>query len=157
MCLLTVSARFGYRKWPNWAKMSKKQRFIETWDFQGCFFVTDGRWDLGIGSYEMSWRLNMPFDSFGQIRPLKMADFDKNVQKQRFVETFAFPGCFFVSDGRWDLGIGSNEMSSRVGVPFGSFGHIGLPEFCRIWLKLPKTANFLNMSFSRLYLCNVWS
>ena len=31
----------------------------------GCFFVTDGRRNLGIGSYERSWPVDVPFDSFG--------------------------------------------------------------------------------------------
>ena len=34
----------------------------------GCIFVTNGRRDLGIGSYERSWPVDVPFDSFGQIR-----------------------------------------------------------------------------------------
>ena len=29
--------------------------------FPGCIFVTDSRRDLGIGSYEMSWRVDGPF------------------------------------------------------------------------------------------------
>ena len=50
------------------------------------FFVADGRkgvgvganersGDLEIGSNEMSWRVDVSFDSFGQIRPPEMAEF----------------------------------------------------------------------------------
>ena len=31
------------------------------------FLGMTGRKDLGIGSYKMSWRVDMPFDSFGHI------------------------------------------------------------------------------------------
>ena len=78
-----------------------------------------------------------------------MAEFGQNFQKQRFFETRAFPGCFFVTDGHIDVRLGANER------PFGSFGHIGLPEIGRIWPKLPKTAVFRNMRVSKLYLCMV--
>ena len=72
-----------------------------------------------------------------------MTEFGQNVQKQRFFETLAFPGCFFVTDGRRDLGIGSNERSWRVDVPFSSFGQIQSPEIGRIWPKCHlKTAEF---------------
>ena len=42
-------------------------------------------------------------------------------------------------------------------MPFGSLGQIRLPEVGLIWPKRPKTAVFRNMSFSRMYLYNVWS
>ena len=42
--------------------------------------MTDGSRDLGIGSYERSWPVDVPFDSFGQIRPSEMAEFGQNVQ-----------------------------------------------------------------------------
>ena len=29
--------------------------------FPGCIFVTDGRRDLGIGSYQRSWPVDVPF------------------------------------------------------------------------------------------------
>ena len=48
--------------------------------FPGCIFVTNGRRDLGIGSYERSWPVDVPFDSFGQIRSPEMAEFRQNVQ-----------------------------------------------------------------------------
>ena len=51
----------------------------------------------------------MPFDSFDQIWPTEMAELVKNVQKQRFFEAWDFQGYVFVTDGRRDLGIGSNE------------------------------------------------
>ena len=46
--------------------------------FRGCIFVTDARRDLGIGSYEVSWHVDMPFDSFGQIRQPEMVEFSNN-------------------------------------------------------------------------------
>ena len=55
--------------------------------FPGRIFVTDGRRDLGIGAYEMVWRVDVPYDSFGQIRSPDMAEFGQNVQKHRFFET----------------------------------------------------------------------
>ena len=64
MCILKVLAGFGHRKWPNLAKMSKIAVFRNI-GFQGCFSVTNGRRDLGIGSYERSWPVDVHFDSFG--------------------------------------------------------------------------------------------
>ena len=55
--------------------------------FSGCIFVMDGRRDLGIGSYERSWPVDVPFDSFGQVRPPEMAEIGQNVRNQRFFET----------------------------------------------------------------------
>ena len=49
--------------------------------FPGCIFVTNGRRDLGIGSYERSRPVDVPFDSFGQIWSPEMAEFGQNVQK----------------------------------------------------------------------------
>ena len=51
--------------------------------FPGCIFVTDGRRDLGIGSYERSWPVDVPFDSIGQIRPPEMAEFGQNIKKKQ--------------------------------------------------------------------------
>ena len=44
--------------------------------FPGCISVTDGHRDLGIGSYESerSWPVDVPCDSFGQMRPREMAE-----------------------------------------------------------------------------------
>ena len=116
--------------------------------------------DLGIGANERFWRVDVPFVSFSQIRFLEIG---RNFRKQRFFETWAFPGCSFVTDGRiyveiganekswrvdvsfsriWpklgrmDTGVGANERSWRVDVPFDSFGLIRLPEVGRIWPKL---------------------
>ena len=47
----------------------------------------DGRRDLGIGSYERSWPVDVPFDSFGQVRPPEMAEIGQNVKKLWFFET----------------------------------------------------------------------
>ena len=47
------------------------------YSFPGCIVLTDGRTDLGIGSNERSWRVDVSFDSFGQIRPPERADFGK--------------------------------------------------------------------------------
>ena len=52
--------------------------------FPGCIFVMNGRRDLGIGSYERSWPVDVPFDSSGQIRPPEMAEFGQNVQNSGF-------------------------------------------------------------------------
>ena len=136
-------------------------------------FVTDGRRDLGIGSYEMSWPVNVPFDSLGQVWPPEMTEIGQNVQNQRFFETWAFPGCFFVTYGRSDLQIGSYEMSRRVDVPFDSFGHkkmakkpksFDVPKHGHIqYSQYPFESGavgacscFTNTSlfFSRLYLCS---
>ena len=43
--------------------------------FPGCIFVPDSRRDLEIGSYERFWPVDVPFDSFDQVRPLEMAEF----------------------------------------------------------------------------------
>ena len=58
--------------------------------FPGCIFVTNSRRDLGIGSYERSWPVDVPFDSFGQIRPPEMAEFGQNVQNSGFSELELF-------------------------------------------------------------------
>ena len=58
--------------------------------FPGCIFVTDGRRYLEIGSYERSWQLDVTFDSFGQIRPPEMAEFDQNVQNSGFSKFVLF-------------------------------------------------------------------
>ena len=55
--------------------------------FPGCFFVTDGRRELGIGSYESSWRVDVPFDSFGQNRPPEMAETGQKSPKIAVFET----------------------------------------------------------------------
>ena len=49
--------------------------------FPGCIFVTDDHRDLEVGSYERYWPVDVPFDSFGQIRSPKMAEFGQNVHK----------------------------------------------------------------------------
>ena len=55
----------------------------------------------------------MPFDSFGQIRPPEMAELGQNIQKQRFFR--AFPGCYFVMDGRRDLkGLGVKDVHFNI-------------------------------------------
>ena len=46
--------------------------------FPGCIFVTDGRRDLGIGSYERSWPVDVPFDSFGHRKWPNLAKMSKN-------------------------------------------------------------------------------
>ena len=46
----------------------------------GYIFVTDGRWDLGIGAYERSWRVDVLFDTFGHRKlaeNAKSCDFPK--------------------------------------------------------------------------------
>ena len=42
----------------------------------GCIFVTNGQRDLEIASNERSWSVDVPFDSFGQVHPPDMAEFD---------------------------------------------------------------------------------
>ena len=84
-----------------------------------------------------------------------MVEYVQNVQNQRFFETQAFPGCFFVTASRRDLEIGSYERSWRVDVSFGSFGQRRLPESGQIWPKLPKTEVFFrNISLFWLELLN---
>ena len=85
--------------------------------------MTNGRRDLGVGSYERSWPVDVPFDSFGQIRSPEMAEFGQNVQNSGFFRNMSFPGCIFLMDGSRDLGIGSNEWSWCVDVPFDTFGY----------------------------------
>ena len=46
-----------------------KQQFFETLAFSDCFFVTDGRIDVGVSANERPWRMDVPFDTLGQIRP----------------------------------------------------------------------------------------
>ena len=53
----------------------------------------------------------------------------------------AFQGCFYDTDGHIGVGVGT-KRSWRVDVPFGSFGHIRLPEVGRRLPNLPKTAFF---------------
>ena len=139
MYLLTVSARGNGRNWP---KCPKSAVFFKKSAFPGCFFITDGRRDLGIGSYERSWAVDRPFDSFGQGRPPEMAEICQNVQNPRFFETWAFPGCFFVTDGYRDLGIGSYERSWPVDMLFDSFGQGRPPEMAEIGQNVPKQRFF---------------
>ena len=94
--------------------------------------MTNGRRALGISSYDRSWPVDVPFDSFGQVRPPEMAEIGQNVRNQRFFETCAFPGCFFVTDGRIDLRICSYERSWPEDVPFDSFGQVRPPEMAEI-------------------------
>ena len=96
---------------------------------QSCVFVTDGHTDLGICSYERSWHVDVPFDSFGQIRPPEKAEFGLNVKKKTTTTGFlnmSFSRLFV--DGCRVLGIGSYERFWRVDVPFGSFGHTNMVE-----------------------------
>ena len=87
----------------------------------------------------------MPFDIFGQVRPPEMAEIGQNFRNKRFFETCAFQGCFFVTDGRRDLGIGSYERSSPVDVPFDS--HWKWPKFA----KMSKNSGFfLNMGINEI-------
>ena len=55
---------------------------------------------------------------FGTFGYRKLAEYGRNILKQWFFETSAFPGYFFVTDGRRDLGMNSNERSWREYVPF---------------------------------------
>ena len=41
-------------------------------------------------SYERSWPVDVPFESFGQIRPPEMAEFGQNVQNSGFSELELF-------------------------------------------------------------------
>ena len=72
---MTVLTEF----WPNLAVFRNMNPPVSV-------FVADGRKDIGvganetsadleIGSNEMSWRVDVSFDSFGQIRPPEMAEF----------------------------------------------------------------------------------
>ena len=73
--------RFGVSVRPS-VRPSVRLSVIDS--FTGCIFLTNGRRDLGIGSYERSWPVDVPFDSFGQIRPPEMAEFGQNVQNSGF-------------------------------------------------------------------------
>ena len=105
MCLLTISVKNTLPEVVKLAKIAQNSGFLgpnpKGWgpidsgcpsvcpsvrlsvidSFPGCIFVTDGRRDLGIGSYERSWPVDVPFDSFSQIRPPKMAEIGQNVRK----------------------------------------------------------------------------
>ena len=150
---------FGQVRPPEIAEIGqnvRNQRFFETCAFPGCFFVTGGRIDLGIGSYERYWPVDVPFDSFGQVRPPEMAEIGQNVRNQRFFETCAFPGCFFVTDGRIDLGISSYERSWHVDVPLtvsARFGHRKWPKLA----KMSEIGGFSKPELYRLFPCNGWS
>ena len=76
------------------------------------------------------------FGSFGQIQPPEMAEFGQN--DQRYFETWAFPGYFFVTDGRRVLTIGSYERSWRVVVSFDRFCHLKWPNLA----EKPKSFSF---------------
>ena len=81
----------------------------------------------------------MPFGSFSQIRPPEMAELGLNIQKQRFK---GFNGLFICKkkNGRIDVGVGANEMSWHVDVPFGSFARFGyrkLAEYGQNCKKYP--------------------
>ena len=111
--------------------------------FPGCIFVTDGRRDLEIRSYERSWPLNVPFDSFCQI----ILDHRKwpnlaKMSKNRVKKKQAFPGCILATDGRRDLGIGLYERSWSIDVPFDSFGQIRPHKMAEFWPKCPKQLFF---------------
>ena len=58
--------------------------------FPGCIFVTNGRSDLGIYSYERSWPVDVPCDSFGQNRPPEMTEFGQNVKKTAVFRNMSF-------------------------------------------------------------------
>ena len=60
----------------------------------------------------------------------KLAESDRNFLIQRFVETYAFPGCIIVTNGRRDLGIGANERSWLVDVPL-QFRSPETTDFCQ--------------------------
>ena len=68
-------------------------------------FLTDGHRHLGICSNERSWCVDVSFDSFDQIRPPEIAEIGENVQNSNFFRNMSFPDCFFVTDGRRDLGV----------------------------------------------------
>ena len=73
----------------------------------------DGRRDLGIASYEMSWRTDMPFEVLVKTGHRKWPNLAKFLQKHKFFKTRVFPGCFFVMDDRRNMGICSYERSWR--------------------------------------------
>ena len=102
---------------------------------------------MEVGANERSWHVNEPLGSFGQIRLPKIGRIWPKLPKTAvFRNMNSFPGCFFVTDGRLDVGVGANERSWRVYMSFGSFFQNRLPEAGRIWPKLPKTAVFLKIS-----------
>ena len=76
--------RFGVSVRPS-VRPSVRLSVIDS--FPGCIFVTNG---LEIGSYERSWPVDVPFESFGQIWPPEMAEFGQNVQNSRFSELELF-------------------------------------------------------------------
>ena len=67
MYFLVVSARFGYRKLAESGSNFLKTAVFRNMRFPGCFFVTDGRIDMGVGANHTSWRIDVPFGSFSQI------------------------------------------------------------------------------------------
>ena len=67
-----------------------------------------------------------------------------------------FPGCIFVTDGRRDLAPG-NRLIWKVLAYRCAFWQFWPSEMVEFGQKCPKIVVFLNMSFSRLFLCNGWS
>ena len=94
---------------------------------------------MEVGANERSWHVNEPLGSFGQIRLPKIGRIWPKLPKTAvFRNMNSFPGCFFVTDGRLDVGVGANERSWRVYMSFGSFSRFGyrkLAEYGRNFLK----------------------
>ena len=71
--------RLGAYRFGMSVRLSVRLSVIDS--FPGCIFVTNSRRDLGIGSYERYWPVDVPFDSFSKIWPPKMAEIGQNVRK----------------------------------------------------------------------------
>ena len=73
-------------------------------------------------------RVDVPFGSFGQIRLPKISRIWPKLPKTAGFQNMSFPGCFFVTDGHKDVGVGANGRYWCVYVPFDSFGQNRPPE-----------------------------
>ena len=65
---------------------------------------------MKVGANERSWHVNEPLGSFDQIRLPKIGRIWPKLPKTAvFRNMNYFPGYFFVTDGRLDVGVGANE------------------------------------------------
>ena len=92
-----------------------------------------GHRDLGISSYERSWLVDVPFDSFGQIRPPGMAEIVQNALK---TAVFRNMGIYEIVNTPWNRGaVGAFSCFTNTSL-FNACLLLLVFVFCIILLKV---------------------